>query len=84
MDLPEATMWDALDVGYFDLFAKCAISASGKTGDSEMEHPSVAIKMWFDIAKMTAVKIGFAAKSRQKGMIKNESACKVCFKENGR
>ena len=38
--------------------------ACGKTLDSELEHPSVAIKIGFDVAKLVSAKLGYASKEK--------------------
>lgn len=67
----EAAMSDCLTVEYFDIIARCAILACGRNNDNEMQHPSVAIKLGFDIAKLVACKLGYAAKERNEGDYKD-------------
>jgi len=59
-----ATMTECLKVDHFDVFAKCALLACGKTLDSALEHPSVAIKIGFDVAKLVSAKLGYASKEK--------------------
>lgn len=65
------TMAECLTVQNFDTVAKCAILACGENEDSELEHPSVAIKLGLDNNKLVTAKIGYAAKSQNEDEYKD-------------
>ena len=61
---PLATMSDCLVVENFDTFAKAALLACGTNTDDELKHPSVALKMGYDLMRLVAAKMTLYSKKR--------------------
>ena len=61
---PSATLSQCLVVENFDAFAKAALLACGKTSEEELKHPSVALKLGYDLVRLVGSKMAFYSKQR--------------------
>ncbi|XP_062612913.1 uncharacterized protein LOC134274668 [Saccostrea cucullata] len=57
----EASLWDFLTPGHFDLVAACALKACNEE-NGDLVHPTTAIKLGFDISRLAAIKLACCIK----------------------
>ena len=57
-----ATMFELLTPRNFDKFADCALEACSDDETSNLQHPSTAIKLGYDIMRLAAAKLGYCIK----------------------
>ena len=57
-----ATMFELLTPRNFDKFADCALEACSDDETSNLQHPSTAIKLGYNIMRLAAAKLGYCIK----------------------
>lgn len=60
---PQATMYEVLKPATFDAIAESALDASVRDNAEELKHPSVSIKLGFDVSRLASLKLALAIKN---------------------
>lgn len=69
----DASYMDLLITENFDNFVKGSLEACGHNEDDELKHPSTAVKLGHDLARLAAAKGTYAVKRRNEGQRKKAS-----------